>query len=225
MADKEIDWEAVSAGGPQAWAQIEERFEDFGRRMEDHYAEHRQRVLASKTNFIHDQAWLCWKHNGLQLNLCENPAWRERQRMEQEHPALFAEMGNMLRCGRFNGYVTFPKLPTVAPGYKGILTYVPVHGGITFCQDWWDESVTYGFDTGHVWSAEIGEIINDVDWMMIETESLAGGIQIAARFEPYYLRAEGNDAKARVLERMHQFLPLHISNNLGAMVNLLFGDL
>ena len=217
------DWKAAAEGDSESWTEIAARMDGFTRRMEARAAEHRAKLLAAKTNWILDNAWLCWRKDDLILSLCESPVWHDFERMKVLCPELFNP--ELMRVGRFNGYVTFPKLPVVAPGYRGILTYVPVHGGITYCQDWWDGSFTYGFDCGHAHSGEMGEIINDVDWMMHETESMAHGIQVAARFEPYYLRAEGDDAKARVLDRMGQFLPLEVQGNFGAMINVMFGGL
>jgi len=201
---------------------------DFQRRWEIREAERNTAILESKTDCIADSAWLCWSEGDLRFFLCEAPVWAENQRMKVENPALHAELSLLSRFGRFNGYVLFPKLPMIAPGYTrpSILTYVPVHGGITFFQEWWDGSVTYGFDTGHYTSTEMPEIVNSVDWMMAETESLGRGIQIAARFERFYLNAgDDNHRKARVLDRMGKFLPLEEFGNLGVMLSLLTGEL
>jgi hypothetical protein len=179
-----------------------------------------------KTDVIADQAWIGWSKDDLRFFLCESPVWLEFQEMKQKDPALYYRLSSLSRPGRFNGYVRFPKLPMVAPGLRGILDYIPVHGGLTFFQEWWDGSVTYGFDTGHLVSMEMKEIINDVEWMMAETESMGRSIQIASRFERYYLNAgEDNDKKARVLDRMGKFLPVNVRDNLGIMLNLLCGDL
>jgi len=72
--------------------------------------------------------------------------------------------------GALNGYVHFKARPTTEKGYQGILTYVPVHGGITLAEPdgkivfpWatnsllWPfytflkpcQGMIYGFDTGH----------------------------------------------------------------------------
>ena len=192
----------------------------------DRQIETRKRVMESETDFIADQAWLCWSKGDLRFFLSESRVYRETQELKVTRPQLYATLPTLARWGRFNGYVRFPKLPVVAPGIHGILDYIPVHGGITFCQEWRDDSVTYGFDTAHAISAEMGEIINDVGWMMTETESMGRAIQIAARFEPYYLNAdEDNDRKARVLDRMGKFMPVDPTGNLSIMLNLLRGEL
>lgn len=185
-----------------------------------------KRVMESETDLIADQAWLCWSKDGLRFFLCESPVWKESEGIKREQPKLYAELRSLSQFGRFNGYVRFPKLPVVAPGIHGILDYVPVHGGITYCQEWWDGSVTYGFDTAHAWSMEMPEIVNDVDWMMQETESMGRAIQIAARFEHYYLQAdEDNERKARVLDRMGKFLPVYPFDKMHIMLNLMRGEL
>ncbi|HTF69761.1 MAG TPA: hypothetical protein VK638_44500 [Edaphobacter sp.] len=185
----------------------------------------REKILASKTNFIADHAHLCWSKGDLQFFLCEHPIHAEGRRVQQENPKLYSELSIYKKVGRYNGYVRFPSLPMIVPGFKGILTYVPVHGGITYFQDWWDASVTYGFDVGHLISESMLEIISDIGWMMAETEGMARGIQIAARFEPYYLNARTEEQKARVLDRMGRFMPLDIHGNTGAMLKLLSGSL
>ena len=194
-------------------------------RMQVREVEHRVRILEDKRNLISDRAFLCWKKGDLQFFLCEHPIHVEGRRVKQENPELYNELSIYKTIGRYNGYVRFPSLPMIVPGHRGILTYVPVHGGITYFQDWWDGSVTYGFDVGHIVSEKMLEIINDIGWMMTETESMARGIQIASRFERYYLNANTEQRKAVVLDRMGKFLPLAVGDNFGAMVNVMFGDL
>jgi hypothetical protein len=167
-----------------------------------------------EVDFIAEKAVEHWQKDGLDFFICENRVWGELQQFKYTD----------LSVGRWNGYVKFPKLPGETPGYRGIYTYLPVHGGITFFQEWTDGSVTYGFDTGHVWSKE--SPIDDLGWVRLETESMGRSIQIAARFEKYYLRAgDNNQKKARVLERMGKFLPVEVEGNFGIMLRLLSGEL
>jgi hypothetical protein len=162
-----------------------------------------------------------WQKDGVDLYICEAPSWQEMQSMQLLH-ALRGEMTRYF--GRWNGYCKFAKLPGLIPGFNGIYTYVPVHGGLTYFQEWADGSVTYGFDTSHAYSAE--SPIDDLGWMHLETESMARSIQIAARFERYYLNAgDSNKKKGRVLDRMGKFLPVEISGNFGVMLRLLGGEL
>jgi hypothetical protein len=210
---------------PEIPQELFEIMEALTERMKVREVEHRVRLFESKADFIADNAWLCWKKDDLRFFLCESPIYKEGLRVQRENPKLYDELSVYREAGRFCGYARFPKLPLTAPGYRGIATYVPVHGGITYFQDWWDGSVTYGFDTNHAWSPEILEIANTPEWMMAETEAMARGIQIAARFEPYYLNARTEERKADILDRMGRFLPLDIHGNTGAILNLLSGEL
>jgi hypothetical protein len=193
-------------------------------RMQVKQVEHRVRILESKENRISNLAYLCWSKGDLKFYLCENPVYKEAMRIKAEKPDLYEQLTLLNEVGRFNGYAQFPSMPLIAPGYRGIAVYVPVHGGITYFQDWWDGSVTYGFDTAHACSGESIEIISDIGWMMAETESMARGIQIAARFERYYLNANTNERKAVVLDRMGKFLPMDEPNT-SVLLNLLAGEL
>jgi len=163
-----------------------------------------------------------WQKNEVDLYICESPAWAE---FKEAYAAGVLMRDHSKTHGRWNGYARFPKLPGVLPGREGIYTYVPVHGGITFFQEWADGSVTYGFDCGHLWSHE--SPIKELGWVRLETESMARGIQIAGRFERFYLNAgDDNEKKARVLGRMGKFLPVEdIRSNLGIVINLLKGEL
>jgi hypothetical protein len=201
-------------------------------RMEQRQAARNQEIIESKVNIISDDAFLCWKSEapemkGLRFYLCASRVWESFQKMDSDPDPEIRRIGARYSAefGKYNGYVQFPNLPTVAPGYKGILAYVPVHGGITYFQQWWDGSVTYGFDTGHSHSEEMGETINDMGWLMAEAESMARNILIVARFEPYYLNARTEERKAVVLNRMNRFLQIDVMGNMGVMLNLLSGEL
>lgn len=212
------DWDKLS--------DMVEQMKPLMERMNQRFVDREIANRNSKTDVIADAAWMCWSKDGLRYFLNESPVWLEFQEMKQKDSALYCRLSSFSRPGRFNGYVRFPELPMVAPGIQGILDYVPVHGGLTYFQEWWDGSVTYGFDTGHLVSMEMGEIINDVGWMMAETESMGRSIYIASRFERFYLNAgDDNHKKARVLERMGKFLPVDPLGNLGIMLNLLSGEL
>jgi hypothetical protein len=169
-------------------------------------------------DFVAARAVEHWTKDDLDFYICESPVWPEFKHL--------TDIGilHTMTCGQWNGYVRFPKLPGILPGFHGIYTYVPVHGGITFFQEWADGSVTYGFDTAHAYSGAAP--IFDIDWIKFETESMGRSIRIAARFERYYLAAgDDNTKKARVLDRMGKFLPLEITGNFGTMLNLLTGEL
>jgi len=61
------------------------------------------------------------------------------------------------------GYVRFPERPVKERTYHGILTYVPVHGGITYA-DQKDGGMVYGFDCGHAGDEERPET-KDPEWV------------------------------------------------------------
>jgi len=136
----------------------------------------------------------------------------------------------------FCGYVTFKKRPFREIGYDGFLTYVPVHGGITYSHENKDKTMTYGFDCahagdyversfrtlytqhGHKWTQEEVEA---------ETEKLAKALLIAKKFELRYLRNISNKGKAKVIDEYTKELgeQLDISDNFGVAINLLGGKL
>lgn len=94
----------------------------------------------------------------------------------------------------YNGYVAFPTRPTVEQGYDGILTYVPVHGGITFA-DQFDEGMVYGFDTGHCDSDKVPR--TDVEWVKKQIRLMIAGIKEAAKVEKQYLTSKRNETHGR----------------------------
>lgn len=199
----------------------------IGRRLEELQ---RRREAASRAvrdvDFIAESAVEHWTKDGLDFYLCENRAWQGMQsRAVRDALKSVSDLSDpMLDFGQWNGYVKFPKLPGILPGYRGIYTYIPVHGGLTFFQEWADGSCTYGFDCCHGYSGH--SPIKDKDWVKLEAESMGRSIRIAARFEKYYLKAgDDNRKKARVLDRMGQFLPVELGGNTGIMFNLLGGEL
>jgi hypothetical protein len=52
------------------------------------------------------------------------------------------------RLNHYCGYCRFIERPVREVGYKGILTYVPVHGGITYANED-EDGMVYGFDCAH----------------------------------------------------------------------------
>lgn len=93
-----------------------------------------------------------------------------------------------------NGYIVFPKCPVRESDYNGILTYVPVHGGITFCHHY-PEGTMYGFDTLHHDSHEYPR--TDKTWIKEQISIMLKAILVAARVEKNYLKAITNKGKAK----------------------------
>lgn len=127
------------------------------------------------------------------------------------------------------GYCQFPKRPLIATGYSEIATYVPVHGGITFAHENSDGSMIYGFDCSHAGDEDNSQL-RDTTWLKAECERMAQAIQVASVYEPEYLLAATNEAKAVILYRYHVNLiddgiNFFLGDNLGAMINVMFGKL
>ena len=133
------------------------------------------------------------------------------------------------RVEKFNGYCRFPSKPVVEAGYKGMLTYVPVHGGITFAMHLAGVS-TYGFDTNH-YGDEDNPLVSNIEWVEHQAWIMATGIRVAARYEPAYLRTDAPEARAQLLDRYHRDMMKRVGaqfslhNNFGAMLKLLSGTL
>ena len=132
--------------------------------------------------------------------------------------------------GHLCGYVRFPKRPVREQHYEGILTYIPVHGGITYAQESKDESMVYGFDTAHCddWSKfhPDGKKWTEEE-IKAETERMAHGILLASKYEKRYLQSLTNKGKARIIDQFHKELGIafKVQDNFGAMINLLAGHL
>lgn len=149
------------------------------------------------------------------------------------HPKLdapewvWADVGSWDEIKQYNGYCRFMSKPVIEEGYHGILSYVPVHGGITFAH--FDKGVaTYGFDTGHA-DDENNPLVRNLEWVEFQAWLMAKAIRLAAQFEPAYLRSECVYHRASVVDRYHAKVrkltqqPFVLGNNFGAMINLLCG--
>ena len=118
-----------------------------------------------------------------------------------------------------NGYVRYKKRPVVEGGYSGILTYIPVHGGITYVDE--NEGiVTYGFDTGHCDSHEFPT--SSPAWIKEQIEIMIRGIEIARKVEKRYLLAKTQKTKAKYAQMVFDSSPgNNNSPNLMTMINIL----
>lgn len=120
-----------------------------------------------------------------------------------------------------NGYAVFEKRPTIETGYRGLLNYVPVHGGITFARQY-DDAFVYGFDTAHCDSEEKPR--TDPEWIKGQIAVMVRGIKLAAELEPQYLLAKTNDEKAPLCQQIYDLQPAE-AQNFGVMLHLLSGEL
>lgn len=121
----------------------------------------------------------------------------------------------------YNGYIVFPKRPVKEKGYEGILSYVPVHGGITYANQ--DKlGMVYGFDVCHFNSDEIPK--TDPKWVKEQCKIMLMGILKASEVEKKYKKVKSNEEKAEHIQKVADVNP---TNNIGfgAMINLLSGKL
>ena len=127
-----------------------------------------------------------------------------------------------------NGYAIFPKRLTVESGYSGVLTYVPVHGGITLAEELKDGRMIYGFDTGHCDSDEFPR--RDPDWILGQCRAMVDGVKAAAKIEARYLKAEKlpcdkrNEIRAKLIESGMKLTP-ESRTNFGIAIRILSGEL
>ncbi len=99
--------------------------------------------------------------------------------------------------GALNGYIHFKTRPTTEKGYQGILTYVPVHGGITLAKSDGREGMIYGFDTGHCDSEKYPR--TDKKWVKRQIGLMLRGILRARTIEiPYLLMGYSSDFLGRL---------------------------
>lgn len=126
------------------------------------------------------------------------------------------------------GYVRFPKCPMEHQGYDRILTYVPVHGGITYAHG--DEyGYTYGFDCAHLGDEKRPEL-RDENFLQQECWRLAKAIQIAAKYACSYELRTNRQVRAGILDDFADELEkagikIDYSVNFGVMIKMLSGEL
>lgn len=132
------------------------------------------------------------------------------------------------RNGHYNGYVTFKRRSMEQSGYDGILTYVPVHGGITYAggsaQDY---SYTYGFDCAHA-DDDKDPRLRDLDFLRSECYKMAKAIIIASRYECSYELRTSQRVRAGIIadycnDIQKAGIELDYSKNFGFMFRLLCG--
>lgn len=148
----------------------------------------------------------------------------------------------------FCGYIRFPYRFLEEVGYNGILTYVPVHGGITYAEESGDGSIVYGFDCAHSgdWSSSHpkGHEWTEAE-VVREISNMALGILTAWKFERKYLYSDfrtwfernilrkdvsESERKAKVVDKYHKELErknvrFNLQDNFGAMINVLAGEI
>ena len=93
------------------------------------------------------------------------------------------------------GYATFKKRPLIETAYGGIVSLVPVHGGINYAQR--NQSLlntfTYGFDCAHGFDSVLFSKIkkeNMHTWLWGQTILLATSILVLTEYEKEYRSAK-----------------------------------
>lgn len=153
-------------------------------RIHKHGKGHAHRLR--RNEYPESKAVKVWQKDGLTFSIVQHPSMKH-----------------------YCGYVRFPKGPVREKGYGGILTYVPVHGGITYAEESEDGSIVYGFDCAHNgdWSETFPY---GHKWMLEEVEKevekMATAIQVIAKYERRYLRNISNKGKAKVIDEYHKEL-------------------
>jgi hypothetical protein len=194
--------------------------EDMARRIEELAIDYRQRTEQSVAERGPQNSWL--RKDAMEIfTLDDEECWIIKPHVWDEFDEIAKELPDFrgLTVG-YNGYVCFKQKPVIEPGNRGILTYIPVHGGITYCVH--DEiGSVYGFDTAHSDSDQYP--IRDVDWVKNNILLMMLGIRKAAEIEPEYLRADGDNQ--RRAELVQPLVDLADGLNFGTMINLLSGEL
>ena len=159
--------------------------------------------------------------------------WPEKDAIEvwEEEGITFSIVKNdQLYMKHYCGYCRFKERPVIGDGYRGIMTYVPVHGGITLANADDDGGMVYGFDCAHSGDADNPQTRN-LDWLRGQCELMAKAIFIAAWYEPAYLLEKSNDQRALLLDNYHKQLLEQCgldemeARNFGVNINLLFRQL
>lgn len=149
------------------------------------------------------------------------------------------------------GYAVFPSRPSREEGYNGLLTYVPVHGGITYATQREDGTMAYGFDCGHA-GDDTNPDLRSLPWLLAECGRMALSITEATidrrswwlriwqrlrygraewSIEDRYLATEDSEERAGIIDEYHKVLRekhgigFELQDNFGAMIGCLAGRL
>lgn len=141
--------------------------------------------------------------------------------------------------GHLCGYARFPRRFVREDGYDGILSFVPVHGGITYARESDDGTMVYGFDCAHSGDAPPIEFASKIglrhrnpgahvwteDEVHAETERMVRGIAACEPYEERYLLARDGEERAAVIDEYHAALGggFDVTDNFGAMIGVLGG--
>lgn len=125
--------------------------------------------------------------------------------------------------GHACGYARFPSKPVKEDGYYGILTYVPVHGGITYAEKD-DAGMVYGFDCAHS-GDDCDPRTWDTEWLKGQCHVMVDAIIAAATVEDEYLATEDSGERGKLLDRYLEPFGGPDMSNSGMLLNLMAGQL
>jgi len=197
----------------------------MGNRLE-YLAEKLHTINAKRSNFSIDfskseeTGYMKVRGRWYRYWLLKNPMWNDR------YAHLLPESTReLLPHGGYNGYVEFRRRPVKEETYNGIVTYVPVHGGITYSYHAEDKSCSvYGFDTAHYDSDSYP--IRNRDWIRHQIFVMVDGLLTAQMYEKAYLKGKNNNnVKMKYADRVSGSGSKEQRMNFGVMLNLLGGSL
>ena len=159
-----------------------------------------------------------------------NIVWEKRIGKRKVKFALVKKNGFVTFPDYYCGYCIFSKRFLIETGYEGIVTYVPVHGGITYAKERKDGTMVYGFDCAHV-DDDKNPRLKSLSWLKKECEFMAKALMIAKDYEQRYLLSATNKQKAEVIDEYLRDVNRQtkrnrtLEGNIGAIINIMFGDL
>jgi hypothetical protein len=137
------------------------------------------------------------KHrNGISIDKYENESVEKWEKDGLRFYLLKVDLNSTFMKPYYCGYARFSERP-VKEG--SILSYVPVHGGITLEQTDDQGGMIYGFDCAHASDFEDPRT-RDIGWLKEECERMARAIIIASEYEDEYLAASAEE-KADILDK------------------------
>lgn len=202
--------------------------ESFGPLMDNLAVEMKEReaeairLYGPKNAFLKKRAEDVFLMDGVECWIAKSLLWSEYEKMVGLSGRADETLFSM--CG-YSGYVCFKGRPVIEPDYEGILSYIPVFGGITYCHHDIIGSV-YGFDTSHHGAER--HPIRDKEWTRSQIDIMSRGILYASSIEEAYLKADGdNDTRAALLEPIAALVdgPIHEKLGMGGLIKLLWGEL
>lgn len=195
--------------------------------------------IAQRTDYILSKADDRWQHaTGVECFVVQS----ETERYDELPESVKEFIPRAWYCG----YVRLNRKLFRERDVNGLLTYIPVHGGISYRGVDSEGCTVFGFDCNHSDDTDDGLSKWTREAAMRETDKLALGLIVATRFEDAYLRRGSSTPKSRkwarrrdhqrrraraeIVVRYHQSLSargirFHLTDQFGAMINVIFGQI